>query len=296
MQPSNRQALPYVLLLGFILGSTLVVSRFSLGQYHPFVYISLRLLVANFVLWSNYFILRRRALPRDWRLWGHGTVLGLFSALPIIGFVTSLQYQSSGVTSILNATMPVMLMLAAHYFLVDEPLRWHKMAGALVAFAGVIFLLLRGETGLADAAQADWRGYALLGMALVCNVIAAIYTRLYLRTANVIDLSSIRLVVALTIVVVITLVTVGFDFSHVELTGVLAVLYAGGVGTIGGVVIYFGVIQRFGATTAAITEYIVPLVTTTLGILLLGEVVTLTMVIGMILIFIGIGLANRQTL
>src|SRR5690606_15609603 len=154
--------------LGFILGSTLVVSRFSLGQYHPFVYISLRLLVANFVLWSNYFILRRRALPRDWRLWGHGTVLGLFSALPIIGFVTSLQYQSSGVTSILNATMPVMLMLAAHYFLVDEPLRWHKMAGALVAFAGVIFLLLRGETGLADAAQADWRGYALLGMALVC--------------------------------------------------------------------------------------------------------------------------------
>lgn len=290
----NRRALPYVLLLGFVLASTLVVSRYSLGQFHPFLYITLRLVFANVVVGSDFVIWRRRKFPRDRKLWWHGTILGVLSALPLIGFVASLQYQSSGVTSILNTLMPVGLVLAAHYFLVDEPLRWNKLAGALVAFSGAAFLLLRGETGLAGIAQADWRGYALVGLAMLSNIISAIYTRLYLRQVNVIDISGIRLLVSLVIMGALTLFAAGFDFSRVEPAGVAAVIYAGTIGTTGGIVLYFWVIQRFGATIASLTEYVVPLITSILGVVFLGEIFTLPMLVGMLLIFAGINLMNRK--
>jgi hypothetical protein len=41
------QAIPYILLLGFLFGSTLIASRFSVGQYQPSTYIGLRMVLAG---------------------------------------------------------------------------------------------------------------------------------------------------------------------------------------------------------------------------------------------------------
>ena len=46
----RNRSLPYVLLLGAIFGSSMVVSRFSLGQYDPRTFVSLRLLLAALAL------------------------------------------------------------------------------------------------------------------------------------------------------------------------------------------------------------------------------------------------------
>jgi drug/metabolite transporter (DMT)-like permease len=52
-------------------------------------------------------------------------------------------------------------------------------------------------------------------------------------------------------------------------------------------------IQRFGATSSAITAYIIPIVATVGGVLLLDETITTTMLLGMAVIIAGIGLLNR---
>ena len=52
-------------------------------------------------------------------------------------------------------------------------------------------------------------------------------------------------------------------------------------------------VKRFGATAAAMTAYVVPLVTGIGGVLILGETVTRAMMVGMGVIVSGIAIINR---
>ena len=53
-------------------------------------------------------------------------------------------------------------------------------------------------------------------------------------------------------------------------------------------------VQHFGATAAAMTAYIIPVVASITGALLLGEQITLGMLAGMAVIFAGVALINRK--
>ena len=151
---------PYILLLSFLYGSTLVISRFSVGQYDPRVYISLRLSLAAVayavVYWTSTWGGRpKRLWPRDRSVLLHAAILGIIgTAIPMTSIVSSLQYQSTGVTSMLLTLNPAITVVLAQIFLADEPMTWRKTAGVIVALVGAAFLLLQGETGLADFAQA----------------------------------------------------------------------------------------------------------------------------------------------
>jgi len=52
-------------------------------------------------------------------------------------------------------------------------------------------------------------------------------------------------------------------------------------------------VKRFGATAAAMTDYIIPVVASLGGVLLLGEQMTGGMIIGMLLIASGLVLINQ---
>ncbi|MFN2145254.1 MAG: EamA family transporter [Anaerolineales bacterium] len=66
------------------------------------------------------------------------------------------------------------------------------------------------------------------------------------------------------------------------------------VGTVLAQLLSFYVIQRFGATSSAMTSYILPVVVSIGGALLLGEKITGGMGGAMTLIFLGILLINRR--
>lgn len=293
----RTRPLPYILLLGFLYGSTLVVSRFSVGQYAPFTYISLRMILAAGGHAGVYLLSgvagERRHWPRDRRLWRHAAILGVIgTALPMSCIVSSLQYQSSGVTSLLLTLNPAVTVILAQIFLADEQMTRRKVAGIVIALAGAGVLLGRGETGLGDLAGADWRGYAWIAVGILGSASAGIYARIYLRTEDSWDVASVRMLSAAVALIPVTYFTVGYDLSNVTPTGYGALFYAALVGTFFGMWLSFYVVKQFGATSASQTSYVIPVVSTTLGALVLDEVVTPTMLIGMAAIFSGIWLVN----
>jgi drug/metabolite transporter (DMT)-like permease len=289
----SQNALPYVLLLGTIFGSSLVVSRFSIGQFDPRAYIALRLTLAALLHLLTYLLLSGKRLPRGRQLWIHATVLGAIgTAIPMTAVVSSLQYQSSGVTSLLLTLNPAVTVLLAQLFLRDEPLTWLKAAGVAIAFSGAGLLFLQGQTGLANLAQADWRGYAWVGAGTLASASGSIYARRFLRHEDGFDVASIRMFSAAVIVSLVTVATVGFDLSRVDGMGYGALLYAAVAGTFLGMLLSFFIVKRFGATPASQTSYVMPVSSTLLGALLLGEQVTLVMITGMLVIFSGLTLLN----
>lgn len=289
----HYKAFSYLLLLGLLYGSTLVVSRFSVGQYDPRTYISLRLTLATCGYVAFFLFNANKQWPRDLKLWGRAAVLGIIgTAIPMVSMVSSLQYQSSGVTALLITLAPVVTVILAHFFLVDEQLNPMKILGVVIAFAGAGLLLVRGETGLADFAQADWRGYAWTGIGVLAGGGAVVYARRYLRDDDIWDVSSVRMLVAALVLLPVTYFSVGYDMSGVTAEGYAGLIYASIAGTFCGMWLNFYIVKRFGATTAAQVSYLMPIIASILGALVLGEQITLTMFVGMVIIFTGLTLIN----
>jgi drug/metabolite transporter (DMT)-like permease len=286
----------FVLLLGTLFGSSLVVSRFSVGQFDPRTFVAVRISIAAALHMSVYLFGRNLSWPRDRSVWLRAGILGVIgTAVPMTSIVSSLQYQSSGVASLLLTLNPVVTVLLAQRFLVDEGLTWRRLAGVLVAFGGAGLLLINGETGLAEFARADWRGYAWIGIGILSGSAGVVYARRFLRHENAFDVATIRMIGALVVTVPITWLTVGFDMSRVVWSGVAALVYGSVVGTFFAFMLNFYIIKRFGATPASQTSYVIPVVSTILGVIFLGETVSPIMFVGMLLIFAGITLLNWRT-
>ncbi|MCB8944910.1 MAG: DMT family transporter [Ardenticatenaceae bacterium] len=290
------QALPYIIILGFFWGSTLIASRFSVGQFHPTTYIGLRLSLASLAHLSVYALSRQRQWPRDRQVWRHAILLGVLgTAVPMTAIVSSLQYLSSGITSILLTTNPALTIIFAHFFLSDELLTRRKAIGVFLALSGAALLAVRGETGLSDVGQSAWMGYLLIAISMLCGSSMTIYARKHMQAMDAFDVASIRMFVASLVVMPLSILFFGFDLTPVTTTGYLALAYAAFIGTFLGMMLSFYNIKRFGATAAAMTSYVMPIVTGFGGWLLLDEQITAVMLIGVGLIIAGIALINRKS-
>jgi drug/metabolite transporter (DMT)-like permease len=289
------QALPFILLQGFLLGSTLIASRFSLGQFQPTTYIGLRLAVASGCHLAVYAWSRRRSWPRERGIWGHAALLGLFgTALPMTAVVTSLQYQSAGLTSMLLAAGPAVTVLMAHPTLPDERLSPRAGLGVVLALGGALMLAVRGESGLPDVSRASPLGYGLVLLGVISGSAMTVYARRFMRNYDFFDVASIRMFAAALAVVPLSAWLVGLDLHTVRPQGYLALAYAALMGTFSGMLLAFYNIKRFGATAASLPTYVIPVVATLGGVLVLGEHLTLAMGVGMAFIGGGMALLNQR--
>lgn len=291
----DLQATPYILLLGFLFGSTLIASRFGVGQFSPTTYIWLRLLLSSLGHALIYALgIQGRRWPKDRGLWARAAVYGLIgTAIPMTSIVSSLQYQSSGVTSVLLTANPAITVIMAHFFLDDERLNLQKIAGVVLALGGAVLLAVRGESGLPGVTKASPIGYGLVFTAMTFGSAATVYARKYLRGYDSVDVASVRMLVATLIVMPLSLIFVGFDLGRVDVQGYFALGYAAIVGTFLGMLLQFYTIKRFGATAAVMALYVIPVFAGMGGVLLLGETITTGMLTGMALIAAGIALITR---
>ncbi len=289
------QALPFILLQGFLFGSTLIASRFSVGQFQPTTYIGIRMVLATLIHLSAYLVgPRRRQWPRALHIWRHAAVLGIMgTALPMTCIVTSLQYQSAGMTSLLLTTAPAFTVLLAHILLADETLTTRKGMGVALALGGAALLAVRGESGLPNVGRGNPLGYGLVLLAMLCASGMTIYARRFMRDYDFFDVASIRMFAAAITVMPLSVLLVGVDLHRVNFQGYLATGYAALVGTFGGMMLSFYIVKRFGATASSLPTYVIPVVAGLGGAVVLGEQITAGMAVGMLLIAGGIALINQ---
>jgi drug/metabolite transporter (DMT)-like permease len=290
----NRKAIPYILALGLFFGTSIVVSRFSVGQFKPITYIGLRLTLASL---GFIIVFSLRIGKRDWpqgrEIWRKSFLLGILgTAIPMTGIVTSLQYLSSGLTSILITINPAITVLMAHFFLDDEHLTRRKAGGVLLAISGGVLLVFLGESGLPDVGKVNPLGYTFALGGMLAGSTMTIYARKYMSGFDAIEVTGIRMFAGAFILVPISLFFEGFDLSQVNYQGVAALVYAAIIGTFLGFLLSFYNIQRFGATAAVMTAYVIPVIAGLVGFLFLGETITFGMVAGILLIMIGVWVIN----
>jgi drug/metabolite transporter (DMT)-like permease len=276
-------------LLAAIWGSSFLFTRVSALAFGALPTAGLRVAIAALFLLP---LLALRGQLADLRAhWKLSLVVGILnSALPFAFIAYALLSISTGLSSILNATVPLFGALVAWLWLKDRP-QGSRIVGLLIGFLGVSMLAWGKASFKPDAAGMS-SGWAVLASltACLCYGIAASFTRRYLS-----GIPSLALAAGSQIGATLVLAPLAWWFwpaQPVSAEAWMAVLALGVVCTGIAYVLYFRLIARAGAARALSVTFAIPVFAVFYGVTLLGESVTLWMMGCALIIVLGTALST----
>lgn len=281
-----------VLLAGLALGSNMVIVRMGIGEFPPMTFTLLRFLI-TLAAFGVTLVVMRRKLPRRRRVWFDIMVAGVTNtAVPVIVFTYALQHISSGVLGVLMALYPLLTAVLAHFFFSDhERLTLVRLVGLGLALSGSLVIVMTGTTGL--GAEGSPLGYVLALIGVVMGAVSVIYMRKRLADQDPIVVTGGQVLFSTPLVVPFVFTEPRIDLAAIPAVGWFALVFAALIGSFLGYLLLMVLIKRYGATSGALPGYVLPVVATLLGALLLDEVITITLIIGAAMVLTGVFLVSN---
>jgi len=272
------------LALAAIWGSSFLLMRIGGAEFGVVATAGVRVAIGALVLlpllWfsGHWAELQRNALP----VLFIGT---LNSALPFALFAYAVTSITTGLSGILNATVPLFGALIAWVWLKDRP-RPSRILGLVIGFGGIA--LLAKDSASFKPGGSGWAVLACL-LAAVCYGYAASFTKKYLAGVHSLATAAgSQLGAAL----VLALPTVWFWPAQMPGTrSWLALAVLGVVCTGIAYILYFRLLERLGPARAVTVTFLVPVFAILYGTLLLGETLTPWMIGCGLVVVLGTSLA-----
>jgi drug/metabolite transporter (DMT)-like permease len=280
----NLPFYPALILLAALWGGSFLFMRIAAPQLGPVWLIELRVLLAGLVLLP--LVLRRDQLAllmkHRWPL----LQVGFFNAaLPFTLLAFATLELTAGLTSILNATVPIFAALFGFLVFADR-LRGLQIVGILLGFVGVLVLVGMpqpdGPISLVSVA-------AGLGGALSYVFGANLAKRRLTHLPATVSVTGSQLGAAVTLLPLLPLTVPDRLPDGLVIASVLALAL---FSTALAFVVYFQLIRDVGPTRTLTVTYLIPVFAMAWGHLFLDEVVTLGVLLGGGLILLGVAFAN----
>jgi drug/metabolite transporter (DMT)-like permease len=259
------------LLLGAIWGSSFLFMRNAVVEFGPLPTAAVRVSIAAAFLLP---LLWWRGLgPHLRQHWKAVMVIGVLnSALPFVCFAFALLSITTGLSAILNATVPLFGALIAWLWLNDR-LAGSRVLGLVIGFGGIALLawdqasFKPNASGIAPA----WAVLASL-LACVCYALAATATKRYLTGVPALVLASGSQIGAS---IGLALPALWFWPARTPSLQAWLSLVVLGVACTGiAYVLYFRLIDQAGPARALTVTFVVPVFAVIYGAIFLGEAVT----------------------
>lgn len=270
-----------VLLVGLTMtafAANSVLNRLALsgGAIGPAGFAALRLLSGAAVLAA---LVRARGRPLGLgapdRPWSAAAL-----ALYMLGFSFAYLSLDSGVGAlILFGGVQITMFLAA--LRAGEPMPPRRWLGALVAFAGLVWLLRPGAPGAPDPAGAALMAAAAVGWGL--------YSLRGRRAVDPLATTAANFLLAAPVAVLVAVLVP--DPSWPTARGAGLALVSGAITSGLGYALWYAVLPSLAASTAAVAQLSVPLIAMAGGALVLGESLNARFAIAAVLVLGGIALS-----
>ena len=268
-------------------GSAFVAMRFLVTETEPVTIAFLRNFVAAVVLTSiAVVVIRRWPSPRELLVMGAmGAVF--FGGLQLI-FSNALVYTTASRGALAYTTAPFMTLLIAAAFGIERPTR-QKFIGIIVATLGVVVALGQGAGAPPDAWIGD--GLILIG-ALITAVFGVWSSRALQRHSPLVTVVA-GVVPGSFLLFLFALATEAPTFKpDLSPIGWAAMAYLGIGAAVISYTLWLWALRHTTPTLVSIALPVNPLMALFWGAILLGEDVTVEMLIGFALVICGIAIAN----
>ena len=257
----------------------------------PIALVAIRAVLATIIL-LVLLRMRGRSVPRDLATWSTGVVQGLFQlSIPFVLFTLAYENASAGFVGLLVALIPIATAVIAHFLLPEEPLDVAKLVGLTVAFGGVAFLLLSGDSGLDEGGKPVLA--ALLAVGSVISIsFAGVHAKGRADHFDPMELTFMQFSFGIVLIGATMLIAEGLPESF-STWGWMLIAYMTIVGSIVPFLLFFWLLQQVSATKASLIGYMVPLISLVAGIVLIDEKLQLGIAVGGVLILTGVVLTDR---
>ena len=275
-------------LLAALWGSSFLFTRLCVFEFGALPTAGLRVAIAALFLLPV--LLWRGLGPQLAQHWRAVFFVGLLnSAIPFTCFSFALLSITTGLSAILNATVPLFGALVAWAWLHDRP-DASRIAGLVIGFAGVALLAWDKASFQPDASglASGWAVLACL-LACLCYGLAASYTKRYLG-----GLSSLVTATGSQLGATLGLLLPTLYFwpqGTPSTTAWLAIMASGVLCTGVAYILYFWLIENIGPARALTVTFVLPVFAVIFGALFLHESVTWWMLLCGLIIVCGTALA-----
>lgn len=269
--------------LGAIWGASFLFMRVAAPSFGPLPLIAVRVSIAALVLLP--LLLRDGGLQRARKVAGPLILVGAAStAVPFTLFAYAALSLPAGLSSVLNASVPLFGAVVGFIWLHQQPTR-QRILGLVVGFAGVLVL-----AGPRLTSAADWKAVLAALTATVLYAIGAHLTQRTLAGVPPVVVAGGSMLASAAMLVPLALITWPATAPGSAAWGYATIL---GVACTGlAFLIYFRLLARAGPPTAMAVTYLIPVFGVTWGALLLDERLPASALAGAALVLAGVGLAT----
>lgn len=281
-----------LLFLASLWGPSFLFIKIAVVEIPPITLAAWRIFVAAIVI-NIYLYARGGTFIKDIQFWKHVTIAGFFAhALPFVLINWGEQFIDSALASILNGLTPIFTIVMANFVIQDDRMDLGKVIGAIFGFIGLVILVL---PSLVSGFQANTLGIFAVGIAAASYGVALVYARLNLKGTKPVYAPASQLLVTSIYLLPFSLAVDGpvkvMDLSWAALGSVLVLAI---LGTALAFVIYYKLLDSSSASYLSLVTYLIPLYGVVLGVTLLDETLTMSTILGAVLILLGIGVVNSK--
>jgi len=285
----NRKALLAYLAVCFFWGSTYLAIRIGVQDSPPLVFAGIRFIIAGSLM-LGYCKLKGYTLPSERADIVNMAIVGLLMLLGGNGLVVyAEQWVSSGIASLIIATVPLFMAVIEFFFLRNVKMDFKSISGLLLGFGGVAYLMI-GDA----AAVIDLKGLVTLMLASIFWAAGSVHSKGIKFKGHIFANIGTQMLAGGIGLTIASLVKGEFAELHFTLNSLLAILYLIVFGSIVGYSCYIYILQKWTAAKAGTYAYVNPIVAIMLGALLLGEPITLPVLISMAIVILGIVLVQSS--
>ena len=277
------------ILLAALWGASFLFMRLGTLEFGPLPTAGVRVTIAALALLPV--LLSRGLWPQLRQHWKPVMICGVInSAIPFALFSFALLSISTGLSSILNATVPLFGALVAWVWLGDKP-GTSRTVGLVIGFIGVA-LLASGKASFKPDASGTVTAWGLLAclLATISYAVSASFTRRYLSGLNSLMIATGSQIGAALGLALPTLLLWPAEPPSLKAWGALLAL--GILCTAVAYVLFFRLIARLGPARAITVTFTVPVFAVFYGVTLLGETVTTWMLFCGAIVLCGTALAT----
>ena len=271
-------------------GTAAAITRYLVGSADPITLAILRWGIGFLCVLPTALFLKVRWPQRGDRL--AVAVLGIcFFGLFFVFYNVALSYTTAARASLALSTLPLQTMVVAALLGV-EPLTVRKSLGVGIALLGVSAAL---ASGLAAAPPGAWRGELIVTGAVLCMAFYNVLSRRFIQRSSALGFLTVGMGAGAAALLLVGLLTgrvaILSDFGAAEW---IAGLYLGVFGGALAFILWVLALQRATPTRVANTMTVNPIAAGLVAVHLVGEAITLNLVIGLVAVFAGIWIATTE--
>ena len=270
-------------------GTAAAVTRYLVGNADPLTLAILRWGIGFSVVLPVAILLRARWPQRS--DWLGVAVLGIcFFGLFFILYNLAVGYTTAARASLALSTLPLQTMLVGS-LLGIEPLTARKSAGVGLAVVGVIAAL---ASGLSAEPTGAWRGELIMTGAVLCMAFYNVWARPFIQRSSALGFLTVGMGAGAAVVILFGLADRLAVLGRFATEQWMAGVYLGVAGGAFAFILWVLALQRTTPARVANTMTVNPLAASLLANQLVGEPITLNLVIGLAAVFAGIWVATTQ--